>query len=163
MTVACPERGDDDDGAAPVGGGDPRRRLDPAVTVTVTVTADDTETKQVEGLDGGSIGFKINQVGKDTCVYPDSILPYVFAGLLDKDLFDVTSSTTAGSSPDGFARLRKPPAPMRSRTTPHGPGTAIRSYGVQADGGNRERGSAPEVGAEPSRFRRRDTSAATPR
>ncbi|AWS46113.1 S8 family serine peptidase [Streptosporangium sp. 'caverna'] len=58
--------------------------------VTVTTAADGTETKQVEGPDGESIGFKINKVGKDTYVYPDSTLPYVSAGLLDKDLFNVT-------------------------------------------------------------------------
>ncbi|WP_392838814.1 S8 family serine peptidase [Streptomyces sp. LN500] len=57
---------------------------------TVTVTADGTETRQVKGPEGEGIDFEINKVGEETYVYPDSTLPYVSAGLLDKSLFNVT-------------------------------------------------------------------------
>jgi subtilisin family serine protease len=59
-------------------------------TVTVTTAADGTETKEVKGPQGEAIGFKMIKVGQDTYVYPDSALPFVSAGLLDKELFDVT-------------------------------------------------------------------------
>ncbi|WP_329033914.1 S8 family serine peptidase [Streptomyces sp. NBC_00178] len=57
---------------------------------TVTLDADGTEPRQVEGPQGEGIAFEINKAGKDTYVYPHSALPYVSAGLLDKSLFNVT-------------------------------------------------------------------------
>ncbi|SCG65490.1 Serine protease, subtilisin family [Micromonospora inositola] len=65
-------------------------------TVTVTTAADGTESKGVTGPDGEAIGFKIHQVGKSTYVYPDSALPYVSAGRLDKELFNVTELLADG-------------------------------------------------------------------
>jgi subtilisin family serine protease len=65
-------------------------------TVTVTTAADGTETKEVKGPHGEAVGFESNQSGKDTYVYPDSTLPYVSAGLLDKNLFNVTQLLADG-------------------------------------------------------------------
>ncbi|GAA1624401.1 S8 family serine peptidase [Kribbella alba] len=65
-------------------------------TVTVTTAADGTENREVTGPHGEAVGFKIHQVGKDTYVYPDSALPYVSAGRLDKGLFDVTELLADG-------------------------------------------------------------------
>ncbi|MFD1275925.1 hypothetical protein ACFQ51_42655 [Streptomyces kaempferi] len=57
---------------------------------TVTVTADGAKATHVEGPQGQGVDVDINKVGKDTYVYPDSALPFVSAGLLDKSLFNVT-------------------------------------------------------------------------
>ncbi|MFE9694056.1 S8 family serine peptidase [Micromonospora sp. NPDC005806] len=65
-------------------------------TVTITTAADGTESKEVTGPDGEAVGFKIHQVGKSTYVYPDSALPYVSAGRLDKELFNVTQLLADG-------------------------------------------------------------------
>jgi hypothetical protein len=59
-------------------------------TVTVASAADGSEIKRVQGPDGGPTGFLVNKAGTDTYVYPDSALPYVASGLLDKDLFNLT-------------------------------------------------------------------------
>ncbi|MGW3634612.1 S8 family serine peptidase [Streptomyces sp. NPDC005122] len=58
--------------------------------VTVTRAADGTSSRTVRDPDGRYTGFETNQAGKDTYVYPHSALPYVAAGLLDKELFNVT-------------------------------------------------------------------------
>lgn len=65
-------------------------------TVTVTTAADGTETREVKGAHGEAIDFETNRVGKDTYIYPDSTLPYVSAGLLDKSLFNVTQLLADG-------------------------------------------------------------------
>ncbi|MER5689759.1 S8 family serine peptidase [Streptomyces sp. NPDC002205] len=65
-------------------------------TVTVTTAADGTQTKEVKGPHGEAVGFQSSQSGKDTFVYPDSALPYVAAGLLDKNLFNVTQLLADG-------------------------------------------------------------------
>ncbi|MET9476483.1 S8 family serine peptidase, partial [Streptomyces sp. NPDC002922] len=64
--------------------------------VTVTTAADGTKTKEVEGPHGEAIGFQSSQSGKDTYVYPNSTLPYVSAGILDKNLFNVTQLLADG-------------------------------------------------------------------
>ncbi|MFF3466205.1 S8 family peptidase [Streptomyces sp. NPDC001984] len=64
--------------------------------VTVTTAADGTETKEVKGPHGEAVGFQSSQRGKDTYVYPNSTLPYVSAGLLDKNLFNVTQLLADG-------------------------------------------------------------------
>ncbi|MFG1709635.1 S8 family serine peptidase [Nonomuraea sp. M3C6] len=59
-------------------------------TVTVGTAADGGEITTVQGSDGRVTGFHVNKVGTDTYVYPGSALPYVAAGLLDKELFNLT-------------------------------------------------------------------------
>ncbi|MEW9529183.1 S8 family serine peptidase [Microbispora sp. NPDC049125] len=58
--------------------------------VTVSTAPDGTETRSVQSPDGGSAGFHVTKQGADTYLYPDASLPYVGAGLLDKELFNVT-------------------------------------------------------------------------
>ncbi|MCX5093890.1 S8 family serine peptidase [Streptomyces sp. NBC_00365] len=63
---------------------------------TVTTAADGAATTEVKGAHGEAIDFEVNKVGKDTYVYPDSALPYVSAGVLDKNLFNVTQLLADG-------------------------------------------------------------------
>ncbi|MGJ6965819.1 S8 family serine peptidase [Streptosporangium sp. G11] len=72
----------------------------PAVTRTITLITGDkvtvrsggteTGTTVVRGPGGEPVGAHVTTVGADTYVYPDSAMPYVSAGLLDKRLFNVT-------------------------------------------------------------------------
>ncbi|WP_218854647.1 S8 family serine peptidase [Paractinoplanes atraurantiacus] len=70
----------------------------PAATsagTTITLITGDKVTVRpgvttVQGPGGEQVGAHITTVGPDTYVYPESALPYVGAGLLDKRLFNVT-------------------------------------------------------------------------
>lgn len=53
-------------------------------------------TVSVSGPRGEPIAAKTAKVGKDVYVYPESAAPYVSAGLLDKELFNVTQLVTDG-------------------------------------------------------------------
>jgi subtilisin family serine protease len=53
----------------------------------------------------GPPGSHITTVGPDTYVYPDGVLPYVGAGLLDKRLFNVTYLLREGYADDRTDRL----------------------------------------------------------
>ncbi|MEU6341895.1 S8 family serine peptidase [Streptomyces sp. NPDC046977] len=64
--------------------------------VTLTTAANGTAPSEVKGPHGEAVDFQINKAGKDTYVYPDSALPYVSAGLLDKGLFNVTQLLADG-------------------------------------------------------------------
>ncbi|MCY1136493.1 S8 family serine peptidase [Actinoplanes sp. Pm04-4] len=64
-------------------------------STTITLITGDQVTVRpgavvVRGPDGEPVGAHITTVGPDTYVYPDSALPYVGAGRLDKRLFNVT-------------------------------------------------------------------------
>ncbi|MET7857849.1 S8 family serine peptidase [Streptomyces sp. NPDC005318] len=65
-------------------------------TVTTTTAADGTETREVKGPHGEAIDFEVNRAGRDIYVYPGSVLSYVSAGLLDKNLFNVTQLLADG-------------------------------------------------------------------
>ncbi|WP_211349101.1 S8 family serine peptidase [Micromonospora pisi] len=58
--------------------------------VTVGAAAGDLTAVTVRGPGGRASGARITTVGTDTYVYPDAAVPYVAAGLLDEDLFNVT-------------------------------------------------------------------------
>ncbi|MCL7430174.1 S8 family serine peptidase [Streptomyces sp. YS415] len=58
--------------------------------VTVATAADGTEVRSFQGANGTTTGFTRTVVDGSTYVYPDSVLPYVAAGKLDRRLFDVT-------------------------------------------------------------------------
>ncbi|MEV6367197.1 S8 family serine peptidase [Micromonospora musae] len=105
---------------------------DPTVTlvtgekVTATRAADGGLSPEVRDADGRLTGFTSSRDGADTYVYPHGALPYVAAGLLDKQLFNITELLA-----DGYddARLDRLPlivtytdAAARSRTasTPQG-------------------------------------------
>lgn len=64
--------------------------------VTVTMTTDGATDPQVRDERGRPVGFLAQRKGKDTFVYPDSALPYVSAGLLDKQLFNLTELVEDG-------------------------------------------------------------------
>jgi subtilisin family serine protease len=65
-------------------------------TVTVTTAPGGIEPEAVKGPHGEAVDFEIARSGKDIFVYPDSALPYVSSGLLDKDLFNVTQLVADG-------------------------------------------------------------------
>ncbi|TFV33800.1 hypothetical protein E4K10_40705 [Streptomyces sp. T1317-0309] len=63
----------------------------------VTVTpAGDAGTMTVSGPHGEPVAAHTDKVGKDLYVYPESAAPYVSAGLLDKELFNVTGLVADG-------------------------------------------------------------------
>ncbi|MEU6654965.1 S8 family serine peptidase [Streptomyces sp. NPDC046900] len=64
--------------------------------VTVNTAADGRVTRAVQGANGALTGFVTYKVGKDTYVYPDSALPYIAAGKLDRELFNVTQLVADG-------------------------------------------------------------------
>ncbi|WP_433824577.1 S8 family serine peptidase [Actinoplanes sp. CA-015351] len=77
---------------------------------TVTLITGDTVTVRpgvvtVQGPDGEQVGAHITTVGPDTYVYPDSVLPYIGAGRLDKRLFNVTYLLREGYSDAATDRL----------------------------------------------------------
>ncbi|MET8045411.1 S8 family serine peptidase [Micromonospora sp. NPDC005215] len=59
-------------------------------TVTVTTAADGSTVTTVRRPDGGTPTFHRTVLNGDTYVYPDTALPYVTGGVLDRQLFNVT-------------------------------------------------------------------------
>ncbi|WP_203733494.1 S8 family serine peptidase [Paractinoplanes durhamensis] len=59
----------------------------------------------VQGPNGEQIGAHITTVGPDTYVYPDSAMPYVGTGRLDKRLFNVTYLLREGYADSAADRL----------------------------------------------------------
>ncbi|MER7807380.1 S8 family serine peptidase [Streptomyces sp900116325] len=64
--------------------------------VTVNTAADGRVTRSVQGADGQLTGATTYKVGKDTYVYPDAAVPYLAAGKLDRELFNVTKLLADG-------------------------------------------------------------------
>ncbi|TCC11362.1 S8 family serine peptidase [Kribbella soli] len=64
--------------------------------VTLTETAGGPPTAAVEQAAGNAGGVQIQQVGDDLHVVPDVALPYLAAGRLDPELFNVTSLVDQG-------------------------------------------------------------------
>ncbi|GAA3770739.1 hypothetical protein GCM10022206_06720 [Streptomyces chiangmaiensis] len=62
----------------------------------VVTPAGGAGTVTVRGPHGEPIAAHTDKVGKDLYVYPDSAAPYVSAGLLDKELFNVTGLVADG-------------------------------------------------------------------
>jgi subtilisin family serine protease len=58
--------------------------------VTVTPAVGGGSTVSMKPADVAQSGFRTQTVGKDLYVLPDAALPYLAAGRLDKELFDVT-------------------------------------------------------------------------
>ncbi len=65
-------------------------------TVTVTTAADGTPTHLVQDPQGRYTGFETHRSGPHTYVYPRGALPYVAAGVLDEELFDITRLVADG-------------------------------------------------------------------
>ncbi|GAA5020313.1 S8 family serine peptidase [Streptomyces siamensis] len=75
--------------------------------VTVNTAADGKVTRSVQGPDGRRTGFAVHEVGKDTYVYPNAAVPYLAAGQLDKELFNVT-----GLLADGYGDAQRSTLPL---------------------------------------------------
>ena len=58
--------------------------------VTVTPVAGGGSTVSMKPANVAQSGFRTQTVGKNLYVLPDAVLPYLAAGRLDKELFDVT-------------------------------------------------------------------------
>ncbi|GHA73361.1 peptidase [Streptomyces canarius] len=70
--------------------GAPRVTLVTGDTVTVVRAPDGTLSHLVQDPEGHYTGFETHRSGRNTYVYPRDALPYVAAGSLDRELFDVT-------------------------------------------------------------------------
>ncbi|MFC1406718.1 MULTISPECIES: S8 family serine peptidase [Streptacidiphilus] len=65
-------------------------------TVTVKTLSDGRSVATVQRPHGLTGGVRTRTVGKELYVYPDEVLPYVAAGVLDQRLFDVTALIADG-------------------------------------------------------------------
>ncbi|WP_189698000.1 S8 family serine peptidase [Streptomyces chromofuscus] len=73
--------------------------------VTVRTAGDGTVIRSFQGANGNATGYHRAVVDGATYVYPDSVLPYVSAGMLDKRLFNVTQLIADGYDDARAARL----------------------------------------------------------
>ncbi|GGI94230.1 S8 family serine peptidase [Streptomyces brasiliensis] len=93
--------------------------------VTIGTAADGTVVRSFEAANGATAGFHRVVVDGATYVYPDAVLPYVSAGKLDKQLFNVTGLIADGYDDAHAARLplivRYTDAAASARTAPAEP------------------------------------------
>ncbi|MEU6347516.1 S8 family serine peptidase [Streptomyces sp. NPDC046977] len=73
--------------------------------VTIGTAPDGTVIRSFEGVDGTTTGFHRAVVDGATYVYPDAALPFVSAGKLDEQLFNVTKLIADGYDDAHTARL----------------------------------------------------------
>ncbi|MEW2489092.1 S8 family serine peptidase [Streptomyces sp. NPDC048411] len=73
--------------------------------VVTTRDPDGTVRQLVQSPEGRYTGFETHRSGKDTYVYPHRALPYVAAGLLDRELFNVTRLLADGYDDEHTDRL----------------------------------------------------------
>ncbi|WP_329156886.1 S8 family serine peptidase [Streptomyces sp. NBC_01717] len=97
--------------------------------VTLGTAVDGTEIRSFEGADGTSTGFHRAVIDGSTYVYPDSVLPYVSAGTLDRRLFNVTRLIADGYDDAHAARLplifKYTEEAAKSRTQPKVAGSTV--------------------------------------
>jgi subtilisin family serine protease len=96
--------------------------------VTIGTAADGTAVRSFESPDGHTAGFHRAVIDGSTYVYPDEVLPYVSAGKLDKQLFNVTQLIADGYDDAHAARLPlivRYTAAARSRTSPKVAGSTV--------------------------------------
>ncbi|MFD7278625.1 S8 family serine peptidase [Streptomyces sp. NPDC059862] len=97
--------------------------------VTIGTAADGTVVRSFKGANGAATGFHRAVVDGSTYVYPDAVLPYVSAGKLDKQLFNVTRLINDGYDDAHTSRLplivRYTNAAARSRTQPKVAGSTV--------------------------------------
>ncbi|MEU4092890.1 S8 family serine peptidase [Streptomyces sp. NPDC026673] len=90
--------------------------------VTIGTAADGTAIRSFQGANGTTTGFHRAVVDGATYVYPDAVLPYVSAGTLDRQLFNVTRLIADGYDDAHSSRLplivRYTDAAARSKTLP---------------------------------------------
>ncbi|AWW41389.1 S8 family serine peptidase [Streptomyces cadmiisoli] len=118
--------------------------------VTIGTAADGTVIRKFEGAGGATTGYHRAVVDGATYVYPDSVMPYVSSGKLDKRLFNVTQLIADGYDDAHAARLPLivgyTDAAARSRTTPKVPGAKVvrRLDSMQGAAVAQNREQAPE-------------------
>ncbi|MEU6089792.1 S8 family serine peptidase [Streptomyces sp. NPDC047085] len=97
--------------------------------VTIGTTADGTVVRSFQAANGATAGFHRAVIDGATYVYPDAALPYVSAGKLDKQLFNVTRLIADGYDDAQTSRLplivRYTDAAARFRTQPKVAGTNV--------------------------------------
>ncbi|WP_329190294.1 S8 family serine peptidase [Actinacidiphila glaucinigra] len=97
--------------------------------VTIGTAPDGTAVRSFEGVNGTTTGFHRAVVDGATYVYPDAALPFVGAGTLDKQLFNVTKLIAEGYDDAHSARLPLivgyTDSAARSRTLPAMAGSKV--------------------------------------
>ncbi|MGW3731404.1 S8 family serine peptidase, partial [Streptomyces sp. NPDC000851] len=97
--------------------------------VTIGTAADGTVVRSFKGANGAATGFHRAVVDGSTYVYPDAVLPYVSAGKLDKQLFNVSRLINDGYDDAHTSRLplivSYTDAAARSRTQPKVAGSTV--------------------------------------
>nr|WTB28840.1 S8 family serine peptidase [Streptomyces sp. NBC_00830] len=97
--------------------------------VTIGTAADGTVIRSFEGANGATTGFHRAVIDGSTYVYPDAVLPYVSAGKLDKQLFNVTRLIADGYDNAHTSRLplivSYTDAAARARTQPTVAGSTV--------------------------------------
>ncbi|MEU7969689.1 S8 family serine peptidase [Streptomyces sp. NPDC049097] len=97
--------------------------------VTIGTAADGSVVRSFESPDGATSGFHRAVIDGSTYVYPDEVLPYVSAGKLDKQLFNVTRLIADGYDDAHSSRLplivNYTDAAARSRTQPKVAGSTV--------------------------------------
>lgn len=95
-------------GAATAAGAVSRAGADAGATITL-ITGDEVTVRAgvttVRGPAGEQVGAHITTIGPDTYVYPESALPYVGTGRLDKRLFNITLLLREGYGDGSADRL----------------------------------------------------------
>ncbi|WP_416986201.1 S8 family serine peptidase [Streptomyces sp. T028] len=114
---------------APGGAGTHTVTLITGDKVTIGTAADGTAVRSFKGVNGTTTGFHRAVVDGADYVYPDAVLPYVTAGKLDKQLFNVTQLIADGYDDAHTTRLplivRYTDAAARSRTQPKMAGSTV--------------------------------------
>ncbi|WP_093895282.1 S8 family serine peptidase [Streptomyces sp. Ncost-T10-10d] len=97
--------------------------------VTIGTAADGTVVRSFEAANGAGAGFHRAVIDGATYVYPDAVLPYVGAGKLDKQLFNVTRLIADGYDDARASRLplivSYTDAATRSRARPKVAGSSV--------------------------------------
>ncbi|MGW1723391.1 S8 family serine peptidase [Streptomyces sp. NPDC002306] len=97
--------------------------------VTIGTAADGTEVRSFEAAGGATTGFHRAVIDGATYVYPDAVLPYVSAGKLDEQLFNVTRLIADGYDDAHTSRLplivSYTDAAARSRVQPKVAGSEV--------------------------------------
>ncbi|WP_392667137.1 S8 family serine peptidase [Streptomyces sp. LN785] len=117
--------------------------------VTIGSAADGTTVRSFESPNGTTTGFHTSVIDGSMYVYPDAALPYVSAGKLDKQLFNVTQLLADGYDDAHTAVLplivRYTDAAAKSRTRPKTAGStaARRLDSIQGAALGQKREQAP--------------------
>ncbi len=97
--------------------------------VTIGTAADGTTVRSFEGPNGTTTSFHRSVIDGSTYVYPDAALPYISAGKLDKQLFNVTQLIADGYDDAHAKRLplivRYTDAAAKLRTRPKAAGSTV--------------------------------------